>query len=172
MGLFRFPQSEEDHRRNRQEPPADHHRAGTQPPRRPDYLPLLQRELLEVIKKYVNIDVDAVKVDLVKDGNQDAGHFRGAARRPGQTLSPPRPPRRAGPDPHDRYDNRRGHHPRGLTSPSPRAVEARRVGLRLHHVPTGARFPAATRRGRGGIIASNVRARRHAVHRCCTRPAT
>ncbi|MBH1642957.1 cell division topological specificity factor MinE [Stenotrophomonas maltophilia] len=37
----------------------------------PAYLPLLQRELLEVIKKYVNIDVDAVKVDLVKDGQHD-----------------------------------------------------------------------------------------------------
>ena len=37
----------------------------------PDYLPLLQRELLEVIKKYVNIDVDAVKVDLIKDGAND-----------------------------------------------------------------------------------------------------
>ena len=37
----------------------------------PDYLPLLQRELLEVIKKYVNIDADAVKVDLVRDGAND-----------------------------------------------------------------------------------------------------
>ena len=37
----------------------------------PVYLPLLQRELLEVIKKYVNIDVDAVKVDLVKAGEHD-----------------------------------------------------------------------------------------------------
>jgi len=37
----------------------------------PDYLPLLQRELLEVIKKYVNIDADAVRVDLVKDGDND-----------------------------------------------------------------------------------------------------
>ncbi|MCD9028145.1 cell division topological specificity factor MinE [Luteimonas sp. BDR2-5] len=37
----------------------------------PDYLPLLQRELLEVIKKYVNIDADAVKVDLLKDGDHD-----------------------------------------------------------------------------------------------------
>jgi cell division topological specificity factor len=37
----------------------------------PDYLPLMQRELLEVIKKYVNIDVDAVRVDLVKDGDND-----------------------------------------------------------------------------------------------------
>lgn len=37
----------------------------------PDYLPLLQRELLEVIKKYVNIDAEAVKVDLIKDGQHD-----------------------------------------------------------------------------------------------------
>ncbi|MFT4198757.1 MAG: cell division topological specificity factor MinE [Pseudoxanthomonas sp.] len=37
----------------------------------PDYLPLLQRELLEVIKKYVNVDAEAVKVDLLKDGTHD-----------------------------------------------------------------------------------------------------
>ena len=37
----------------------------------PDYLPLMQRKLLEVIKKYVNIDADAVRVDLVKDGEHD-----------------------------------------------------------------------------------------------------
>ena len=37
----------------------------------PDYLPLMQRELLEVIKKYVNIDADAVKVNLVRDGAND-----------------------------------------------------------------------------------------------------
>jgi len=37
----------------------------------PDYLPLLQRELLEVIRKYVSVDVDAVKVDLAKDGEHD-----------------------------------------------------------------------------------------------------
>ena len=37
----------------------------------PDYLPLLQRELLEVIRKYVNVDVEAVKVDVVKDGEHD-----------------------------------------------------------------------------------------------------
>ena len=37
----------------------------------PDYLPLLRRELLEVIRKYVNVDFDAVKVDLVKDGEHE-----------------------------------------------------------------------------------------------------
>jgi cell division topological specificity factor len=37
----------------------------------PDYLPLLQRELLEVIRKYVSVDVDAVKVEMAKDGEHD-----------------------------------------------------------------------------------------------------
>ena len=36
-----------------------------------DYLPLLRQELLEVIRKYVSVDVDAVKVDLTKDGEHD-----------------------------------------------------------------------------------------------------
>ncbi|NBD94941.1 MAG: cell division topological specificity factor MinE [Gammaproteobacteria bacterium] len=37
----------------------------------PDYLPLLQRELLEVIRKYVNVENDDVQVRLDKDGDQD-----------------------------------------------------------------------------------------------------
>jgi cell division topological specificity factor len=37
----------------------------------PDYLPMLQRELLEVIKKYVNVDADAVNVELIKEGEHD-----------------------------------------------------------------------------------------------------
>ena len=37
----------------------------------PDYLPLMRREILEVIRKYVNGDADAVKVDVVKDGEHD-----------------------------------------------------------------------------------------------------
>lgn len=37
----------------------------------PDYLPLMRRELLEVIRRYVNVDLDAVKVDLLKDGDHD-----------------------------------------------------------------------------------------------------
>jgi len=36
----------------------------------PDYLPLLRRELLEVIRKYVNVDVDAVNISL----DRDSGH--------------------------------------------------------------------------------------------------
>ncbi len=37
----------------------------------PDYLPMLRRELLEVIRKYVSVDLDAVQVNLTKDDNQD-----------------------------------------------------------------------------------------------------
>ena len=37
----------------------------------PDYLPMLQRELLEVIRKYVSVDVDAVRVEMAKDGDHD-----------------------------------------------------------------------------------------------------
>lgn len=37
----------------------------------PDYLPLLRRELLEVIRKYVSVDADAIRVDLIKDGEND-----------------------------------------------------------------------------------------------------
>ena len=37
----------------------------------PDYLPMLRRELLEVIAKYINVDHDAVKVDLIKEGEHD-----------------------------------------------------------------------------------------------------
>ncbi|MFA5590392.1 MAG: cell division topological specificity factor MinE [Lysobacteraceae bacterium] len=37
----------------------------------PDYLPVMRRELLEVIRRYVNVDLDAVKVDLLKDGDHD-----------------------------------------------------------------------------------------------------
>jgi cell division topological specificity factor len=37
----------------------------------PDYLPLLRRELLEVIRKYVNVDPDAVQVHVEKEGGHD-----------------------------------------------------------------------------------------------------
>lgn len=34
----------------------------------PDYLPLLRSELLAVIKKYVNVDPDAVLINVERDG--------------------------------------------------------------------------------------------------------
>jgi cell division topological specificity factor len=37
----------------------------------PDYLPLLRRELLEVIHRYVNVDPSAVQVNLeLEDGHE------------------------------------------------------------------------------------------------------
>jgi cell division topological specificity factor len=37
----------------------------------PDYLPLLRSELLEVIRKYVSVDPDAVAINLESDGNHE-----------------------------------------------------------------------------------------------------
>ena len=37
----------------------------------PDYLPLLRRELLEVIRKYVNVDPDAVQVIVEKEDGHE-----------------------------------------------------------------------------------------------------
>ena len=46
-----------------------HERAGRGGGNGPDYLPMLQRELLEVIRKYINVDAEAVKVDLLGEGD-------------------------------------------------------------------------------------------------------
>jgi cell division topological specificity factor len=65
----------------------------------PDYLPLLQRELLEVIRKYIAVDADAVTVDLHKDGDNDlleglagggliAGQAHHGSRLPGSARFP------------------------------------------------------------------------------------
>jgi cell division topological specificity factor len=35
----------------------------------PDYLPMLQKEILDVIAKYVSIDKEQVKVELERSGN-------------------------------------------------------------------------------------------------------
>jgi cell division topological specificity factor len=37
----------------------------------PDYLPLLRRELLEVIRKYVNVEHDAIDVHVENDGSHN-----------------------------------------------------------------------------------------------------
>ena len=37
----------------------------------PDYLPLLRRELLEVIRKYVNVDPDAIQINLEREGEHE-----------------------------------------------------------------------------------------------------
>ena len=37
----------------------------------PDYLPLLRSELLEVIRKYVNVDPDAVQINVERDSGHE-----------------------------------------------------------------------------------------------------
>lgn len=37
----------------------------------PDYLPTLKRELLEVIRKYVRVEAEAVTVHVGREGNQE-----------------------------------------------------------------------------------------------------
>lgn len=37
----------------------------------PDYLPLLKEELLQVIRKYVQVDQEAVKMHLERDGDYE-----------------------------------------------------------------------------------------------------
>ncbi len=37
----------------------------------PDYLPLLRSELLEVIRKYVHVDPEAVQINLESEGGQE-----------------------------------------------------------------------------------------------------
>jgi cell division topological specificity factor len=38
---------------------------------RPDYLPLLRREILEVIRKYVNVDPDAIDIHVEREGDSE-----------------------------------------------------------------------------------------------------
>ena len=37
----------------------------------PDYLPLLRKELLEVIRKYVNVNPDAIQVSVEKEDGHE-----------------------------------------------------------------------------------------------------
>jgi cell division topological specificity factor len=37
--------------------------------KQPDYLPALQKDIMEVIKKYVDIDIDNIEVQLDNQGN-------------------------------------------------------------------------------------------------------
>jgi cell division topological specificity factor len=37
----------------------------------PDYLPLLRNELLEVIKKYVNVEIEAININVERDSGHE-----------------------------------------------------------------------------------------------------
>lgn len=55
---------------------------------RPDYLPLLRRELLEVIRKYVNIDPDAIEIHVQRDGDQEVLELSVALPEKGDAEAP------------------------------------------------------------------------------------
>jgi cell division topological specificity factor len=38
---------------------------------KPDYLPMLQKELLEVVRKYVNVDMEAISVTMEQDESRE-----------------------------------------------------------------------------------------------------
>jgi cell division topological specificity factor len=37
----------------------------------PDYLPMMRNELLEVIKKYVHVDIEAITINLERDSGHE-----------------------------------------------------------------------------------------------------
>ncbi|MCG5549305.1 cell division topological specificity factor MinE [Halorhodospira halochloris] len=37
----------------------------------PDYLPMLREELLQVVRRYVTVDPDAVRVEVERDGSHE-----------------------------------------------------------------------------------------------------
>jgi cell division topological specificity factor len=52
----------------------------------PDYLPTLRREILEVIKKYVNVDPDAVLINVERDGDHEVLELSVALPEKGNTT--------------------------------------------------------------------------------------
>ncbi len=57
----------------------------------PDYLPTLRREILEVIKKYVNVDPDAVLINVERDGDHEVLELSVALPEKGHAPAPGAP---------------------------------------------------------------------------------
>ena len=94
-----LPFAPEEHGVRRQGAPAHHRRAGTRGSRAGrDYLPLLRREILEVIRKYVNVDPDAIDIHVERDGDSEVLELsvalpeRNGNGAPTRTRTPLRPP--------------------------------------------------------------------------------
>ncbi len=67
--LTSFVPTKAQYRLGRERASTDHRGARTRPTQHPDYLPALQKELVEVIRKYVNIGSDDVHVALESQGS-------------------------------------------------------------------------------------------------------
>ncbi len=55
----------------------------------PDYLPLLRREILEVIRKYVNVDPEEITINLEREDGQEVLELSVAL--PGRHISDQHP---------------------------------------------------------------------------------
>lgn len=64
---------------------------------RPDYLPKLQRDLLEVVRRYVQVDENAITVTMEEDGNREVLELNIVL--PDESEAPPRPKARHKPHP-------------------------------------------------------------------------
>lgn len=61
---------------------------------KPDYLPKLQRELLEVIRKYVQVDDDAITMTMEEDGDREVLELNIILPDETEPKTKPRPRRR------------------------------------------------------------------------------
>ena len=50
----------------------------------PDYMPMLERELLEVIRKYVQVDQDAINISLEREDDCSVLELNVTLPRPGE----------------------------------------------------------------------------------------
>jgi cell division topological specificity factor len=75
MGLLDFFRSQKSSTasvaRERLQIVLSHERAERNRPPRPDWLPKLQKELLDVIRRYVAVEQDAITVRMEQDENRD-----------------------------------------------------------------------------------------------------
>ena len=62
----------------------------------PDYLPALKKDILDVVAKYIQVDLDRVQVTLENDGDLEILELNITLPEPGkQTLSPQKRHRKA-----------------------------------------------------------------------------
>lgn len=76
-----------------------HERAERNRPPKPDWLPKLQKELLDVVRRYVAVEQDAITVRMEQDDNRDILELNivlpDAAKTPPPEPAPARTPRTA-----------------------------------------------------------------------------
>jgi cell division topological specificity factor len=64
---------------------------------KPDYLPKLQRDLLEVIRRYVQVDESAITVTMEEDGNREVLELNIVLPEEGESKPKPKPRHRPTP---------------------------------------------------------------------------